>query len=176
MQPNDDPEAIRREIEQTRERMGDTVQALAYKADVPARAKGAVQDRVDAVKGAVANVAGKALSRFGSAQSAAASAGSSASTAVGDAVAQAKASLPSTDQVKAKLSQAGSTAVGNPLGLAIGAVAVGFIAGLLVPVSDLERDRLGPIGEQLADKAKATAGDLIEHGKSAVTDALGGTG
>ena len=32
-----DPAAIRQEIEQTRERMGDTVDALGYKADVPAR-------------------------------------------------------------------------------------------------------------------------------------------
>lgn len=31
----EDPAAIRQEIEQTRERMGDTVDALGYKADVP---------------------------------------------------------------------------------------------------------------------------------------------
>jgi len=35
----EDPRAIRSEIEDTRERMGDTVDALAYKADVKSRAK-----------------------------------------------------------------------------------------------------------------------------------------
>ena len=45
-----DPDAIRREIEQTRERMGETVEALGYKADVPSRAKEAVSGRVDSVK------------------------------------------------------------------------------------------------------------------------------
>ncbi len=41
----EDPAAIREEIEQTRERMGETVDALGYKADVPARAKDSISDR-----------------------------------------------------------------------------------------------------------------------------------
>jgi hypothetical protein len=48
--PADDPQAIRRDIEETRERMGDTVDALAYKADVKTRAKESVSDKVDSVK------------------------------------------------------------------------------------------------------------------------------
>ena len=45
-----DPDIIRHEIEQTRDRMGDTVDALGYKADVPARTKDSITGRVDAVK------------------------------------------------------------------------------------------------------------------------------
>ena len=41
-----DPEAIRREIEETREDLGDTAAALAAKTDVKARAK----EKVDSVK------------------------------------------------------------------------------------------------------------------------------
>ena len=41
-----DPDMIRRDIEDTRERMGDTVDALGYKTDVKARAG----DKVGAVK------------------------------------------------------------------------------------------------------------------------------
>jgi ElaB/YqjD/DUF883 family membrane-anchored ribosome-binding protein len=41
-----DPEAIRRDIEQTREELGDTAAALAAKTDVKARAK----EKVDSVK------------------------------------------------------------------------------------------------------------------------------
>ena len=40
------PEELRHEIEQTREELGDTVEALAYKADVKAQAK----DRVSSAK------------------------------------------------------------------------------------------------------------------------------
>ena len=51
-----DPDAIRQEIEQTRERMGDTVDALGYKADVPARAKESISDKVDTVKSKFAGI------------------------------------------------------------------------------------------------------------------------
>ena len=46
----EDPQAIRREIEDTRERMGETVDALGYKADVKTRTKEAVSDKVDSIK------------------------------------------------------------------------------------------------------------------------------
>ena len=49
----EDPGAIRAEIEDTRERMGDTVDALAYKADVKTRAKESVSDKVDTLKSKV---------------------------------------------------------------------------------------------------------------------------
>ena len=45
-----DSSTIRKDIEETRERMGDTVDALAYKTDVGARTRDAVTGRVDAVK------------------------------------------------------------------------------------------------------------------------------
>ena len=45
-----DPAAIRQEIEQTRERMGDTVDALGYKADVPARTKESISGKAQGVK------------------------------------------------------------------------------------------------------------------------------
>jgi ElaB/YqjD/DUF883 family membrane-anchored ribosome-binding protein len=42
--PPTEPEALRREIEQTRAELGETVEALAAKADVKARAHEAVDD------------------------------------------------------------------------------------------------------------------------------------
>ena len=46
------PDEIRREIEETRERMGETAQAIAAKLNVPARVKG----RIGEMKGEVAAV------------------------------------------------------------------------------------------------------------------------
>ena len=46
-----EPEAIRDEIEHTRERMTETVDALGYKADVKARAGDYVSDKKDALMG-----------------------------------------------------------------------------------------------------------------------------
>jgi len=46
----EDPSAIREEIEQTRARMGDTVEAIGYKTDVKSRAKESVQDKIGGVR------------------------------------------------------------------------------------------------------------------------------
>jgi len=55
-----DPEDIRREIESTREELGDTVAALAAKADVKAQAKQKIEDTKAAVTGKKDELMGKA--------------------------------------------------------------------------------------------------------------------
>src|SRR3954447_11583990 len=47
----EDTRAIEGQIEDTRERMGDTVAALSYKADVPSRVKDSMSEKKDAVTG-----------------------------------------------------------------------------------------------------------------------------
>jgi gas vesicle protein len=137
----EDPAAIRREIEDTRDRMGNTVEALGYKADIPARAKESISGKVQSVKGKV--------------------------TGTGSQVSDA---TPDTEELK----QAGRRAVGiaqeNPLGLAIGAVAVGFLGGLLAPSTKLEDERLGPVADQVKDQAKQTGQEALEHGKQVAQD------
>ena len=44
---------LRTEIAETRDRMGDTVDALAYKADVPHRMQDAMNDKISSVKSAI---------------------------------------------------------------------------------------------------------------------------
>ena len=48
-----DPDAIEREIEERRERIGDRVDALTYKADVKSRGGDAISDKRDRVTGPV---------------------------------------------------------------------------------------------------------------------------
>jgi len=150
-----DPEAIRRDIEDTQTRMGETVEALAYKADVPSRTRDAVNDRVEAIKGRVSDAM------------------SSAKGAVTGAAASAANAMPSREDAAEGLHTIGSVASRNPLGIAIGAAAVGFLVGLCLPVTDIERERVGRLGEQMTDQAKAAAGSAIEQGKVAVTQAIG---
>lgn len=130
-----DPAAIRREIEETRARMGETVDAMAYRADVPARAKANVAERVDRVR-----------SKFGGAGS-----------QIADAA-------PGSEDVR----RAGHRAVGvaqeNPLGLAVGAAAVGFVAGMLVPSTRVEDERLGPIADEFKEQVRETGQEALEHG------------
>jgi Protein of unknown function (DUF3618) len=100
-----DTSEIRREIDATRARMGDTVEALGYKADVPSRVKDAV-----------------------------------------------------------------GIAAENPLGLAIGAAAIGFLAGLLVPVTEYERSTIGPLRDDLLERAQNAGGNALEHGKQVLAE------
>jgi hypothetical protein len=60
----------------------------------------------------------------------------------------------------------------NPLGAALGAIGAGFLVGLAFPVSNIERDKVGLLGETLQASAKATASEVLERGKTAVADAV----
>ena len=50
-----EPDAIREEIEDTRERMSETVDALSYKTDVKSRMKNAVSSQKDKLMGTVSD-------------------------------------------------------------------------------------------------------------------------
>ncbi len=137
-----DPSTIRQDIEQTRERMGDTVDALAYKSDVKARAKASVSDRVDSIRGRVTGAA----------------------HSVGE-------SAPSSDDLQHDAHRAVGIAQENPLGLAIGATALGFLAGLLIPSTSLEDRRIGPIADQVKDHARDAAQTAVGEGGEAAREA-----
>ncbi len=132
---------IREDIEETRDRMGDTIDAIAYKANVPDRMRDAVNDRFESVKATVGVVRDRAAS-----------------------------AMPDADAIRA----VGSNTIGavreNPLGLLFGSAAIGFLCGWLVPVSDVENERLGPIGDQLKQTAQTAGGQIFEQGKAVVRD------
>jgi ElaB/YqjD/DUF883 family membrane-anchored ribosome-binding protein len=145
----EDPDRIRREIEQTREQMGETVDALGYKTDVKARAKDSIQDKKESVMGVVQSARERVV---GAGQS------------VGDAA-------PDSEQVKHQAKRAASVAQENPLGLAVGAVAVGFLAGMLIPSTRVEDEKLGPVADDVKDRAKQTGQEALERGKQVAQDA-----
>jgi len=148
--------------------MTDTVDAIGYRADVKTRAKEAVVEAKDGmidkahgvvsrVTGAMPNpsaVAGSVAGAGSSVASTAGGAGSTVVSAVGDAV-------PSRQQVR----QAASVAQSNPLGLAIGSAAVGFVLGMLIPSSRAEDERFGELSDQVKEQARDLGAQAVEHGK-----------
>jgi ElaB/YqjD/DUF883 family membrane-anchored ribosome-binding protein len=130
-----DPGAIRQDIEHTRESMGETVEALGYKTDVPGRAKEAVTSRVDSVKSKVTGA------------------------------------TPDSGEVKQGAKRAAGIAQENPLGLAIGAAAIGFVGGLLIPSTRVEDDKIGPMADQVKDKVQETGQEAMERGKDVAQQA-----
>ena len=146
-----DPDAIRQDIEQTRAEMSETVEAIGYKADVPSRAKDAVSEKVENVKSKVSDTATRA-------KEAVTGTTSRASDRMIDAT-------PSSGQVKQQARRAAGLAKENPLGLAIGATALGFLAGLAVPSTRVEDEKLGPVADQVKDKVKETGQEALDRGK-----------
>jgi len=144
-----DPSDIRAELEETRARVGNEVDALSYKTDVPARVgdyvddkKQAVKDKVSGVKDAITGTTSDALQ------------------ATSDA-------LPDGQQI----GRLKDTAERNPLGLVIGGVAIGFVAGLLIPSTRLEDKQMGEMSDKMIDAAKETASDALESGKQIAHEA-----
>jgi ElaB/YqjD/DUF883 family membrane-anchored ribosome-binding protein len=133
-----DPDTIRDEVEQTRERMGETIDALGHKADVKTRTKESIGGKVDSVK---------------------------------DRLGMASDRAPDADEVKQGARRAAGIAQENPLGLAVGAVAVGFLAGMLAPGSRMEDEKLGPMADQVKEQVRETGQEALDRGKQVAQSA-----
>ena len=131
-----EPSQIRQEIEETRAEMGDTVDALAYKTDVKTRVKESISDKRERLISQVQGTGHK----------------------VGDAT-------PDGQQVKEGAQQAVGVAQENPLGLAIGGLAAGFLAGMMLPSTKIEDEKVGPIADQVKETAAETGQEALERGR-----------
>jgi Protein of unknown function (DUF3618) len=140
----EDPGVIRAEIEQTRQRVGDEVDALSYKTDVPARTQDYIQDRTQAVRSKLA-----------------------------DAKDTVTRPLPDRRALRRGAAHLRDTAESNPLGLALGGVAVGFLVGTLLPQTRVENERMGEMSDRLMDATKETASEALDRGKQVAQDAVG---
>jgi hypothetical protein len=77
---------------------------------------------------------------------------------------------PSRGEVKQTARQAAGLAKENPLGLAIGAAAIGFLAGLAIPSTRVEDEKLGPVADQVKDRVKETGQEALDRGKQVAQD------
>jgi hypothetical protein len=139
-----DPGIIRAEIEQTRERVGDEVDAISYKTDVGARVGDYVDEKKEAVKSKV--------------------------TGAKDTV---TGVVPDRRRLKRGAAHIRDTAASNPLGLAVGGLALGFIVGTLLPQTRVENEQMGEMSDRLIDTAKETASEAVGRGKQVAEEAVG---
>lgn len=131
-----EPSQIRQEIEETRAEMGDTVDALAYKTDVKTRVKESISDKRDRLIEQVQGTKEK----------------------VGEAT-------PDGGQVKEGAQHVVGVAQENPIGLAVGGIAAGFLAGMLIPSTRIEDEKVGPLAEQVKETAAETGQEALERGR-----------
>src|SRR3954447_22451904 len=140
----EDPGVIRAEIAQTRERVGDEVDALSYKTDVGARTQDYIDDKKEAVKSKL--------------------------TGAKDTI---TGPLPDRRALERGTTQVRDTAESNPLGLALGGLAVGFVVGTLLPQTRVENERMGEMSDRTIEAAKATASEAVERGTQVAQEAVG---
>jgi gas vesicle protein len=133
---------IREDIEETRGRMSETVDQLAHKVDVPGRIKESVADKRDRLKRQMQSTTSK----------------------VSDAT-------PNASDVRGGAQQAVGVAQENPLGLALGGVAAGFLVGMLLPSTRIEDERVGPVADEVKQRAAETGQEALERGKAVAQDA-----
>ena len=134
---------LRKDIEATRFRVGEEVEALSYKTDVGAR----LDDYVDEKKAAVGSAVAGAKDRLGSA-------------------------VPSRSALSLRGREVRRMARSNPLGLVVGAAAVGFVAGLVTPSTRMEDEHLGETADRFKEAASDAGQDAPERGMDVAQSAF----
>jgi len=161
------PEEIRREIERTREDLGETMQAIGERVSpgrIVHRRKERVRNRFTSVREAV----------MGSAQDAYGAAGGRVSSA-SDSARQAARGMAETtgsmvDQVREAPELARRQTQGNPLAAGVIAFGGGVLLASLLPPSEREQQAAQALTERL-EPVKEHAREAAEEVKAGVTDA-----
>jgi len=130
--------------------MGDTVEAISYKADVKTRTRDWVEEKTEGLRGTADRIRGTS----------------------GRAMSKASDAMPDSEDVKHGSRRVVSTAETNPLGLAIGAMSVGFLAGLVFPRTRIEDERIGPKADQVKRQASEIGQEALERGKAVAEEAM----
>jgi hypothetical protein len=126
--------------------MGETMEAIGYKTDVRSRAGDYVSDKKNKVTGAV----------------------SGAKDSVSSAVSRA---VPSREGVKHQTQRVADGARANPIGLAVGSAAIGFLVGLVVPSTRVEDERIGDVADRMKDKVSEAGHEAVERGRTVAQEA-----
>jgi hypothetical protein len=186
----DEVDEIRQQIDESRQNLGEAVGALAYKADIKNRGKEALEDKKEAVMQKVDELKGKlpggdGEGGIGETITAKLPSGED----VSDKVDALKSKLPdgvgeaasrvadkaSSDDVKAKAQEAVATAGKHPIAVAAGAAVAGLAAGLALPETDLERQKLAPAAHDVRAQAQGATRDAVQQAKAVAKDVASST-
>lgn len=60
----------------------------------------------------------------------------------------------------------------NPIGMLLAGLALGFLIGLVLPVTQFERERLRPLTDDAKDRLRETGGDLVRRGTDVIKETI----
>jgi hypothetical protein len=141
-----DSNQLQSDIDLARSRLDDSVEGFGYSDEFPdefsSRVKELLTDQVAAMKGAVS-----------------------------DAASAISAKVPRPDDIRAGADRIGRMVIENPVGMALGAVAVGFLVGLILPRTSLETERIVPLAQDVKRLARDAGTQAVNRGKQIVWEA-----
>src|SRR5579872_1568419 len=154
-----------RQIEDARQRVAQDVQSVAYNANVVDRAKEKVQGRIDDVKDAVGDRIGDMQDRVGDVRD-----------RVGDSVSGMRDRVSDVrDQLQDRMQGMARNIPlrgDNPIGMLLAGMAVGFLVGLILPVSRFESERLGPVAEEMKGRVRQAQSEVVRRGGEVIKETI----
>lgn len=142
-----------REIEDARERVAQDVRSVAENANVVQRAKETVQGKVDDAKNAVGGTVQNAREQLSSARD-------NVQSSMQDVGRSMRENLRNTNLLE------------NPMAMLIGGLAVGFLIGLVLPVTQFEAERIGPIAGDMKDRVRGAGSEVVRRGGEVIKETI----
>ena len=144
-----------REVEDARERVAQDVRSVAENANVVERTKEAVRGKMDDAKDTVSGTMQSARDRLSSARDNLAS----SMQGVGSTM---RENIGNTNLME------------NPIGMLIGGLAVGFLIGLVLPVTRFESERIGPIADDMKGRVREAGNEVVRRGGEVIKETIEG--
>lgn len=129
-----------------------------------------VGDKVGSAKESVASAASTMGDTMGSARESMASGAGSVSETAGGAVGTVKDHMPSTGDARQGVQQVASVAKANPMALAVGALVLGAAAGIALPRTRVEEEKVAPVARDLKEQGVEKATQAVQQGSEVITE------
>ena len=60
----------------------------------------------------------------------------------------------------------------NPMGMLMGGLAIGFLLGMIVPVTEIETERLKPIADDVKDRVMDAGAEAVRRGQEVIKESI----
>jgi hypothetical protein len=129
-----------------------------------------VGEKVGSAKESVASTASTMGDKMSSARESVSSGAGSASETAGSAVGTVKEHMPTTDDARQGVQRVASVAKANPMALAIGALVLGAAAGIALPKTRVEEEKVAPVAENLREQGVEKATQAVQQGREVIAE------
>lgn len=132
-----------REVEDARQRVAQDVRSVAYNANVVDRAKEQAQSKVDDAKEMMRDRVQGAKDKLQNAR---------------DSMRDMAGNVPINGD--------------NPFGMMLAGLAVGFLIGMVLPVTRFESERIGPMTDEMKNRMRAAGTEVVRRGGEVIKDTI----